>query len=427
MPDHTTSLLTGLSFVFLCVPATADDWSRYRGPDGTGVADGTDFPELWSDTDNLSWKCPLPGHGASSPIVIGNTVYVTAFTGYGLDPDDPGQPDELRLHVIAVERHRGAILWDRAVHASPNEQPATRRIADHGYASATAVGDSDGVFAYFGVSGLVAFDHKGRQRWHVMTGTQTAGFGSAASPILHGDHVIINASIECGAVIAFDRTTGREAWRIPNVEKSWTTPLVATTSRGAQELVVSQKNIVRGFDPVTGDPLWSCEGVLDYVVPCVVQHEGVIYVLGGRKNQSMAIRLGGRGEVTDTHRLWSSNVGANVTSPVYDQGHLYWASDRGVACCLNARTGETVYQERLKTRERVYASTILAGNHLLVTTRENGFFLLHRGPEYREVAHNRFAADDSLNNATPAAADGRLYHRTNRFLYCVAATPEPAE
>lgn len=399
----------------------AADWSRFRGADGNAAAPEASVPLTWNATENIAWKAALPGNGASSPVVFDGRIYLTSFTGYGLDPDDPGQREDLRLHVLCYDAASGDPLWDKSVKASASEQEVTRRVADHGFATGTPVADEAGVYAYFGVSGLVAYDHDSNLLWTAETGDRTAGFGSAASPILFQNLVIINASIEAQAVFAFDRTTGKQVWKISDVVRSWTTPVVAKSDSGRDELVVSHESQVRGFDPKTGSELWTCAGILDYVVPCVVVNEGIAYVLGGRKNQSMAIRLGGSGDVTETHRLWETNIGANVTSPVYHDGYLYWSSDRGIAYCLNAATGESVYKERMDTKERVYASSLLAGGRMYLTTRENGVFVIAASPEYRQLAHNVIADDDSFFSATPAVNGNQLLMRTNRFLYCIGS------
>jgi outer membrane protein assembly factor BamB len=402
-----------------CSAATAADWPRFRGADGNSAAPEADVPLTWSATENMLWKRELPGHGASSPVVFDGRIYLTSFTGYGLDSDAPGNKADLQLHVLCLDVNDGSIRWDEAMQGSDAEQDVTRRVADHGFATGTPVADEAGVYAYFGVSGLVAYSHDGEQRWTAKTGDKTAGFGSAASPILFQNLVIINASIESACVLAFDRTTGKEVWRIEGIDKSWTTPIVAKSGDGRDELIISHKMHVKGFDPASGKPLWNCEGIQDYVVPCVVVNDGIAYVIGGRKNQSMAIRLGGNGDVTESHRLWDTNVGANVTSPIYHDGYLFWASDRGIATCLNANNGESVYKERLKASGRVYASSLLAGNQMYLTTRDNGVFAIALGPEYKELAHNVIAGDDSMFNATPAVTGNRLLMRTNRFLYCV--------
>lgn len=407
--------------ILFATKVNATDWPRFRGSDGNAAAPTANVPLTWGSTENIIWKNEIPGNGASSPAVFSDRVYLTSFTGYGLDPDEPGKREDLKLHVLCFDRNDGSLIWNKSRAASADEQQVTRRVADHGFATGSPVADELGVYAYFGVSGLVAYDHDGELLWTAGTGSKTAGFGSAASPILYRNLVIMNASIEAATVFAFDRKTGEEIWRIEGIDRSWTTPIVAPSANGRDELIISHKMHVKGFDPATGKQLWTCEGIQDYVVPCVVVNEGIAYVIGGRKNQSMAIRLGGSGDVTKTHRIWDTNIGANVTSPIYHEGYLYWISDRGIARCLNAKNGESVYQERVGTRSRVYASSVLAGDRMYLTTRDSGVFAIAVGPEYKVLAHNVIEDDDSMFNATPAVSGDHLLMRTNRYLYCIGS------
>lgn len=403
------------------VPETqAADWSQFRGPSGNGISTSTGLPTEWSADKNIIWKTKLPGHGSSSPVLFGNQVFLTAYSGYGLKVDDESNPNELRLHVIAVNRENGEIMWDESVPPLNQVQKITKRIVDHGYASGTPACDETGVYAFFGTSGVVAYDLKGKLKWRADVGDGTAGFGSASSPILYKDFVIVNASIESDTVYALHKKTGDVAWKAENIVKAWTTPTIVDLPNGKQELVVNQKYQILGFDPDTGKKLWTCEGIQDYVVPVVIQNEGILYCLGGRSNRSIAVRPGGRGDVTKTHKLWEVNVGANVTSPVYYSGHLYWASDRGIAFCLNAENGEVVYKNRLPTKGRLYASIVLADEKLYITTRDNGVVVLKAAPEYQELARNEIETDENLFNASPAISEGSIYLRTNGYLYRIA-------
>jgi len=145
----------------------------------------------------------------------------------------------------------------------------------------------------------------------------------------------------------------------------------------------------------------------------------VVYCLGGRQNRCIAVKLGGRGDVTDSHKLWEVNIGANVTSPIYYDGHLYWASDKAIANCLDAKTGEAVYRKRLNTRARIYASIVRVGERLYVTTRDQGVVVLDAKPEYRELAVNTIETDSNLMNASPAISGNQLLLRTDSYLYCI--------
>jgi len=406
-------------FTIASSPITADDWPQFRGPDGTATAPDSGVPLRWSDSENMAWKTELPGHGASSPVVWRGKVYLTAYTGYGLTVEEAGDPTDLRFHVICLDLATGDIVWDQSRPTTGKVQKITPRIVDHGYASSTPACDDSGVYAYFGTSGMVAYDLEGKLKWTADVGDGTAGFGSAASPIIYKDLVIMNASIESKCLFAFDKNNGEVVWKAEGIDRSWSVPTVAEVPGGEPELLMSFKEHIVGIDPTTGDELWRCRGIQDYVVPCPIAHEGVGYFIGGRTNQAIAIKLGGRGDVTDSHTLWSVDFGANVTSPVYHDGFLYWASDRGMACCLEAATGETVYRERMPTRARVYASVVLIGDRLYCTTRDSGVVVLQATPKFTELAVNEISAEEAMFNASPAVADGKFLLRTHNYLYAI--------
>lgn len=401
--------------------AFADDWPQFRGPSGNAASEtATNAPIHWSDDQNIAWKTSLPGRGASSPIVFGDRIFVTAFTGYGLSAEEPGDKGDLRLHVICLDRATGSVLWNKSIPGSEHTQTMTNRVADHGLATATPVADGKAVYAFFGVSGVVAIDWDGNLLWQAAVGTGTKGFGSASSPVLFEDLLIVNASVESSTVFAFDKKTGRVVWKIDEINSAWTSPCIAEAPGGQWELVINQKDLIYGFEPHTGEKLWECVGIDDYVVPVPISHEGIIYCLGGRKNRCIAVRLGGRGDVTDTHKLWESNIGANVTSPVYHDGYLYWASDKGIATCLDAKTGKDMFRERLPTRGRVYASVVRAADKLYMTTRDQGILVLKAAPSYQELARNTIASDANMFNASPAISGNQLLLRSDSFLYCIS-------
>ena len=201
------------------------------------------------------------------------------------------------------------------------------------------------------------------------------------------------------------------------MERSWNTPHLVELGSNQWELVISVKDKVLAFDPDSGESLWECEGIHDYVCPSIISRDGIVYMLGGRESRTMAIRAGGRGDVTKTHRLWDIGVGANVASPVIHGEHLYWVSDRDRrAYCVRLDTGEVVYAERF--RAEPYASAVSVDGNLYVVTRQGGTFVLPAKPEFEVLAHNEFE-DDSTFNASPAVAGGSIYLRSNRFLYCL--------
>ncbi|MBC8113431.1 MAG: PQQ-like beta-propeller repeat protein, partial [Candidatus Saccharimonas sp.] len=343
---------------------------------------------------------------------------LTCYSGYFVPGQSGGSLDDLKRHLLALRRTDGQIVWNKPVAAV---LPEEKQIRDHGYAANTVAVDVERVYVFFGKSGVFAFDHEGTQLWQADVGSKTHGWGTSASPVLHKGLVFINASVESESLVALDRKTGEEKWRAGGIRESWSTPLVVTADSGREELIVPTQGKVLAFDPETGQELWSCQTDIGwYMVPSVVAAEGVIYCLGGRSGiAALAVRAGGSGDVTETHRLWTSTKGSNVSSPVYHDGYLYWMHEqRGVAYCAKAASGEIVYEERLERAGQVYSSALLADGRLYYLTREGKTFVLAAKPEFEQLAMN--ALDDrSVFNGSPAVAGKQLLIRSDQFLYCL--------
>lgn len=398
--------------------ANKTDWPAFRGPSGMGTSKSNDLPLRWNENENLVWKTLLPGAGSSSPIVIADHIYLTCYSGYSVPGQPGGSLDNLTRHLVCLGRQDGAIQWNETVKA---KLPEERSIRDHGYAANTPAADTERVYAFFGKSGVFAYDHQGQQLWHADVGSNTSGWGTAASPVLYKDMVIINASVESESLIALDRRSGEEKWRAGGINEAWNTPLVVTTETGAEELVVATHGQVLGFDPNSGEQLWACDtDITWYMVPCAVAEKGIVYVLGGRSGTAaLAVRAGGRGDVTKTHRLWTSNKGSNVTSPVYRDAHLYWVHEKlGIAYCARAETGELSYEKRLDRAGQVYASSILAADRVYHLDRSGRMFVLSAEPQFELLAVNELR-DGSLFNASPAVTGNRMLLRSDKYLYCV--------
>ncbi len=396
-----------------------DDWPGFRGPSAMGVSDAKGLPVQWDTDTNLPWKTPLPGAGTSSPITFGDHIYLTCYSGYAVPHVSGGSLDQLKLHLIALRRDTGKILWDRTI---PAKQPEKKTVRDHGYAANTPAADTDRIYAFFGKTGVFAFDHQGNQLWQADVGSNTSGWGTGASPLLYQDTVIINASVESRSLLALDRTTGAEIWRAPGIREAWNTPLIVTADSGRQELVVAQNGDVLAFDPDTGASFWSCATDISwYMVPTAVAAHGIIYYLGGRSGTAaLAVRAGGHGDVTTTHRLWTSRNGSNVTSPIYWDGHLYWMNEKsGRAYCARAANGELVYEEKLDRAGAVYASPVLAEGRLYYLNRAGKTFVLAATPEFEQLSVNELE-DGSRFDASPAVVGNCLLLRSGKFLYCLA-------
>jgi len=291
----------------------------------------------------------------------------------------------------------------------------------HGYASGTPAVDDSGIYVFYGTTGAAAYNHDGTQRWLVNCGTKHHVFGTANSPVIYNDLVIVNASVESGDLIALDKKSGAEVWRTGGMQESWNTPVLVTTAQGNVELAVNTKGKVYGIDPDSGEIVWSCEGINDYICPSIIAEGDVLYAIGGRQNTALAIRSGGKGDVTDSHLLWRIREGSNVCSPVYVDGKLYWTSEqKGIAHCVDAQTGKSIYKQRMNPSPNLlYASPLAADGKIYYISREMGTYVISSGDQYELLAHNTIADDDSIFNGSPVASEGCLLIRSNKFLYCV--------
>jgi outer membrane protein assembly factor BamB len=414
-------MLLGAAGCLAAAPAAAD-WPGFRGPHELGISTDRGLPVTWAAGDNVAWKAPLPGPGSSSPITHGGRVFVTCYAGYGTGKPGDDDPKNLRRIVLAFDRKGGKLLWQKDV---PAKQPVTRYkgfITQHGYASSTPATDGERLYVFFGTSGVFAYDFDGKELWHADVGSKIHQWSSASSPTLYKDLVLLNAGVESGALVALDKNTGKEVWRTPGIRQSWCTPVLVEVPGAKTEVVMNLPGSVVGYDPDTGKELWRCQGIDDgYVCPSAVAKDGIVYVIGGRRKiRSLAVKAGGRGDVTESHRLWTQKAGANVPSAVLYEGHLYWVNDQGQANCLKADNGAIVYQERLQGKGQAYASPVEADSRLYVVTRQGGTYVLAARPKFAQLAHDQFADDTSICNASPAVDHGQLLLRSGQYLYCIA-------
>lgn len=418
--------LAGLWFVLLMGPAIAGEWPRFRGPDGSGISRAPPPPNTWSERENLLWKTPLPGPGSSSPIVWGERVFVTCYTGYGA-PQASGDPKDLQRHLLCIDRVTGKIQWQATVDATLPEDPYQGFINEHGYASSTPVTDGRRVYAFFGKSGVFAYDLEGKQLWQTSVGTSSdpREWGSAASPVLYKNLVIVNAAAESESLFALHQDTGEVVWKAEarGAQNSWSTPVFAPTSDGRDELVLLVPDEVWGLNPNNGKLRWFAAADMQQpVCTSAVFENGVAFAVGGRQSGSAAVRIGGKGDVTESHRIWTSTASSYVPSPLVHERLLYWVNDRGIAYCLDTTTGDAVYEKRLESeggRANFYASVVLAGDRLFAVSRTAGTFVLATGRQFRQLAQNRFDSDKTDFHGSPAINEGQIFLRSNQYLYCV--------
>jgi outer membrane protein assembly factor BamB len=411
-------IAAGFFVAILATTGFAGDWTQFRGPHGLGVSDEKGLPVKWSSTENIVWKAELPGPGASCPIALGDRVFLTCYSGYGLE-GNVGDQKDLRRHLLCFERKSGDVKWKKVFEPKLPEHGYSGEGSYHGYAASTPTTDGQRLYVFFGKSGVFCFDLDGNELWHVSVGDGTSGWGSGCSPILYGNYVIVNASIESGAIVALDKYKGTEVWRAREVNSSWNTPFIVAGKERA-ELVVSVQDWIKSFSPDDGKFLWKAEGVHRYCCPSVVVHDDVVYAIGGGST-SLAVRMGGTDDVSASHRVWRQNKGSNVGSPIYLDDHLYWVSDEGATvCCQKAATGDTVFQTRLEPESgRVWSSPVLADGKLYIVSQRNGTYVVAAKPTFELLAHNKFQEDGSRTNASPTVHNGHILLRTDKNLYCI--------
>jgi outer membrane protein assembly factor BamB len=418
-------------------PATggSDDWPRWRGPLSTGAAPDANPPVHWGPDENIKWKAALPGHGKSTPIVMGERIYLLAAEptrkataeelaartvvegGRGSPPDE-----WLRFWVLALDRGDGHVVWQKAV---TERLPVASTHQTNGYASSSPVTDGQGLYASFGSHGVYALDPKsGEVRWSFELGPQTmrGGFGEASSPALWEDTLVIAADQEGGSrLIALDTASGKVRWETPRDEAStWTTPLVLEAA-GKTQVIVNGSGAVRSYDLSTGTELWRCSGQTTNAIPTPVSDGEILIATSGfRGTACYALALTGQGDLKQAEDaiFWTHEGGTPyVPSPVLVDRKVYFLSgNKGLLSCLDLGTGEVLIdRERLELTD-IYASPMAAGGRLYVTDREGATVVLQHGEELEVLARNTL---DEPVDATPVAVGKTLYLRSDSSLFAI--------
>ena len=382
-------------------------WPRWRGPSGQGVVSGTGYPDSWSSTENVKWKVPVPGSGNSSPIVWGDRIFVT--TAY-----EGGR----RLSIVAYRRSDGMKVWETF---APDGRTPYGNHFKNGFSSATAATDGQRVYASFGPRGLMAVDMNGKQVWHRDLGQMDAYHGTAGSPLLYKDRLILYQDQSRNSFIAaFDTRTGKTIWTTPReANVGWGTP-IAVRVVDHDEIIVNGQLKVQAYNPDTGAELWSCAGPTYEVIPTPVVGYGMVFCSSGRAGPTLAIRPGGKGDVTKSHVAWTTPRGSPfVPSPILYGEHLYMVNDmQSIVTNFHATSGKLMWQNRLGVarREGFSASPIAVDGKIFFTNDEGETFVLKAGPTFELLRTNRIG-ESTL--ATPALVDGRWYIRTESNLFAI--------
>jgi outer membrane protein assembly factor BamB len=381
-------------------------WPRFRGPSGQGETNLASLPVEWDKSGkNIAWRVKLPGAGNSSPIVWGEHLFLTSSDAKG---------SERFIHCFDVRD--GSLRWTRQAPPKPPE-PGVRD--KNGYASSTPVTDGQRVIVFLGSCGLLCYDFEGKLLWHRDDLKFKTTHGTGSSPLLYKDMVILaqDQNQADSIFLAVDRRTGKNVWEGKRPRAmSWTTPIVVRVG-DHDELLMAGGETVRGYDPMTGTELWSLRGPTLEVVPTLLIGHDLLYSASGRNGPTLALRPGGKGDVTETHLVWRAvRGGPHVPSPALVRGRLYSANDNGIVTCLDAATGKMIFYERIT--DRFSASPITAGDLLYFPAESGMTYVLRAGDALDVVAANDLGAPIL---ASPAVAHGRLILRTAEELVCVGS------
>jgi outer membrane protein assembly factor BamB len=440
MAGMSRILTTTTLFVLASAGVLANDWPSWRGPTGTGITTETGLPLQWSDKSGVAWRVPLPGTGVSSPVVFGPHVYVTSQVGVGArrpgnhpslvqGGEGPsgernlggGTPAEsIRFTLTAFRWTDGGRAWHHEVAA---EGPLVDVHDKHNLSSPSPVTDGQTVIGWYGTGQVVALEAaSGKPLWTKHLGKEYGAFqinwGHASSPVMHGDLAIFPCYHESGSyLLALDKRTGAVRWkrdRTPGAH-SYSTPVVFT-HEGQTTLVLNSSRGVEGFDPATGAPLWQVVEDNRFPIPMPVHHAGVLYLSRGyRSSPYLAIRLGGSGDVSQTHVVWKTPTGAPyVSSLLYYDGLLYMASEMGIVSALDPATGQSIWRERLGG---VFTASPVAGDGKIYLVSETGETLVLRAGRKPELLARNVL--DSHLVASPAIARGRLFLRGDNEVIAV--------
>ena len=391
----------------------ADTWPRWRGPSGQGEVTGSGYVDRWGPEENVRWKVAVPGSGNSSPIVWGDRIFLTTAEAAGA-----------RRSVLAFDRETGKRLWTTA---APNANPE-RAYPKNGHASSTPTTDGERVYAYFGNHGLLATGFDGKIAWHKSLGELNAFHGTASSPLLHGERLIVVQEQQRAPsfIAAFDPRTGEELWRTErDTQVGWSSPaaISVTTDDGEErdEIVVNSQHHVIAYAPEDGRELWRASGTTFEVIPSPVVGHDLLFSTSGRAGPTLAIRPGGAGDVTDTRIVWTAAKGSPfVVAPMLVGDYLYMVNDMAsVITVYEAKTGEVLWQERLgeRMREGFSAAPVATGGKVFFTNDNGETFVIKEGPDFALLHVNRIG---ERTIASPALVGGVWYIRTGGHLWAIA-------
>jgi outer membrane protein assembly factor BamB len=441
--NHAMLITAALALAGLnaTVARTAEEnWPQFLGPGSRAVSANASLPDHWSATENVAWKREIPGRGWSSPIAWGDRVFLTTVVEEGKKSEPPqkglfmggkGTPDaKCQWKVLCLDLNSSQVLWERTAHEGKPFRPAH---AKNSYASETPTTDGQRVYAYFGNVGVFCFDFKGEPVWQQKIEPHRMKFdwGTASSPILHGDRLyIVNDNEEESYLLALNKLTGKKVWRVDRDEKSsWSTPYLWKNEKRS-EIVTAASGKVRSYD-LDGKLLWWLKGMSGITVATPYADGGLLYVTSGftrdKERPIYAIRPGAAddvslpfGESSNSAITWSKPTAAPYipTTLVYE-GRLYVLYDNGTMSAFNSQTGAPLFERQKIADGKHFTSSPWANNGRVFCVDEDGVTFVVRAGDKFEVLGRNTLSDDDACLATPAMIGDRLLLRTSSRIYCI--------
>jgi outer membrane protein assembly factor BamB len=413
-------VLFGLS-ILCCSQLAADDWPAWRGPTGQGRSEEKNLPLHWSATENVKWKTPLAEQGNSTPAVWGDAVFLTQANKGG----------SVRS-LLCFGAEDGRLRWRTDVAYSETE----RNWRDTWYANASPTTDGERIVVSFGSAGMYCYDRAGKELWkRTDLGRWDHQFGNSASPVLYGDLVLLwcgpNETKGRNFLIAVRKATGETVWERDEAFGSWSTPVIANVD-GVDQMILGQSRDVKagpaekhgflkGFDPKTGKELWRCQGLNSYVYTSALYADGVAVGMAGFNGSALAVKLGGKGDITKDRLWFHPKSTQRVGSGLIVGGHVYMVDENAVAHCYDLESGEDLWKQAPRlTGGLTWGSIVHADGRLYLLMRNGETVVLAANPNHAVLAVNRLGAGEETN-ASPAVSNGRIYLRTFKHLWCIEA------
>lgn len=416
MKCFSVAILIVCSFVAL---PRAEHWPQWRGPSLNGVSSETNLPLRWSKTENVTWKLALPAWSGSTPIVWGDRIFLSVG-------------DRSDLFLWGIDRTSGAAIWKRPL------GPGNVRMNKQNMSSPSPVTDGKRVWVMTGTGILKGFDVDGKELWsrdiQSDYGRFGLGWGYASSPLLHGDSLYVQVlhgmrTDDPSYLLRIDTATGKTLWRVerPTAARfespdAYTTPALLRYG-STLEVVVTGGDVVTGHDLASGKELWRVNGLNPYnegnyrIVASPIVFGEMLFT-PSRERPMLALKAGGRGNITKSHVVWSFDSGPDVPTPVTDGTYMYIVRDNGVMWCLDAKTGREVYS-RQRLRPATYsASPVLADGKIYATSEDGLTSVVRAGPKFEVLAENDL---DDYTLSSPAVSEGQVFIRTNGFLYAIGS------